>query len=380
MSKQKPKYVYQKYYYEQLDENFIKQWDQLIENAIDPIVYLDANFVLSAEPHLGPSKVYIRAVFCVEQQQKKLVGLALFTFCWGNKRLPFPHLLAYKTKHSFLTGLLIDKDEASNIVKILFKNIAKEFWYCAGMRFVDFPVQDSLAKTIKKQSDIRWFEFWGYERAIYKIPDKNETDQWSNSISKKRLKNYRKSYKDLETLGDISWEYLSSKKIDQSVIDNYLYLEDTGWKGEHRSSLLAKKNEEAFFNALIKSFQKNEKVFFTELRVGDKLVAATCNLQQNNKAFAFKIGWDNEYKKYSPGIINEIEFLKYANQSNCDFKIIESGATEDSFINSYWKDRWYLAEGIYTFNQLGNTLNSLNNLLRKSLKKIVFKIKKMIRS
>ena len=376
-SQQNKTYRVKKLKFDDIDQSFKKEWVDLVSRSISHNVYLDPNFVLSAEENLGKSNMIIRAVYRTDLEKPLLVGLGLFTFRLGDKRMPYPHLQAYQTEHSFLSDLLIDTEDAENIMQVLFKHLAKEFWYLAGLRMADFAVNDAIGKCTLNIPSLNWHEFWGYERAVLQLPETVD-DTWSKDISRKRLKNYRKARRELEELGTVEWHYYSEGEINQPLIDNFLQIEHSGWKGEQGTSLFSKSNHVEFFNSLVTRFNHEGQIFFTELTLNNEVIAATCNLISNKWAHAFKIGWDIDYKKYSAGVINEIEFLQYADQSKCNFNTIESGATEDSFINSYWKQRWYLAEGIYSYNAFSRTINLSNDWIRLKIKNLLRLIREII--
>lgn len=359
---------------EDIDQSFKLQWLDLIERAVEPFAYLDPNYVLSAIEGLSKRKLIIRAVYRHDTEKPILVGLGMFWIIYGDLRLPFPHLYAYKTEHSFLSGLVVDNQDTTTIITQLIDSLAKEYWYLAGVRFADFPVDDGLGQQLTSLTGSQWFQFWDFQRATYMLP-KQADGSWSKDISRKRLKNYRKAKRELEMLGILKWRLLRADEITQSTVDDFLRVEHSGWKGEAGTSILSDSDHVRFFNSLVNRFKKNDRIFFTELRLNDKVVAGTSNLICKGKAFAFKVGWDIEYKKYSPGIVNEIEFLKYADLEKCDFWVIESGATENSFINHYWKGRWLLAEGVLSIHWFSKTLNSLNNSARILVKKLLKIIK-----
>ena len=221
-----------------------------------------------------------------------------------------------------------------------------------------------------KLDEGKWTTFWDYRRAVYTIPaDRDES--WASEISKKRLSNYRKSLRDMEKLGVLEWQFVPSSEISESTVTNFLRVEHSGWKGEDGTSLLSNSNHAQFFNETIRLLKERNRVFFSELRLNGEVIAGTCNFISGNKAFAFKIGWDIAYKKYSPGIVNEIKFLRKVDKEMLNLCQIESGATENSFIDHYWYERWKLVDGVLAFNQHGIFFMRLLETSRQFVKSLI---------
>jgi CelD/BcsL family acetyltransferase involved in cellulose biosynthesis len=115
----------------------------------------------------------------------------------------------------------------------------------------------------------------------------------------------------------------------------------------------------------VENYARNNQVFFCELLLGTTVIASTCNFISGNNGFAFKIGWDPEYWEFSPGIINEMELMRNAGSQLASLETIDSGATEDSFINSYWGNRKILFNGAITFGSFAtNVLRFMHQFRR----------------
>ena len=72
-------------------------------------------------------------------------------------------------------------------------------------------------------------------------------------------------------------------------------------------------------------------------------IASLCNLVSGDVGFGFKIGWNPEFKAYSPGVLNEVEFIRHAPEAFADISYFDSGSSADSYINGLWPTRRPLA-------------------------------------
>jgi CelD/BcsL family acetyltransferase involved in cellulose biosynthesis len=159
---------------------------------------------------------------------------------------------------------------------------------------------------------------------------------------------------------------LRNDEVERGTIDTLLRLEDMGWKKKRKFSLLSQTGQREFFTRTVENYARHNQVFFCELLVGTRVIASTCNFISGNNGFAFKIGWDPEYWEFSPGIMNEMELMRNAGSQLASLEAVDSGATEDSFINSYWGNRKTLFNGAITFGAFATTMFRFMHQFRRA--------------
>ena len=333
-----------------LNSDLIHQWEGLERRSIEGNAYLSPHFILPAIKYLTQSKeIYFIAIFLVTENKKKLTGLGVFEYCYGSRQFPLPHLKSFNSIHTYLSGLLIDAEFVDLTLTAFFKFIQKFPKSCCGIEFIKRPDQTALAKRIDfvaKHLCIRWYQYNHKKRAIL-IPKNMSQETIDTLFSKRKKKNLRHCKNVLMKMGDVEWNYIPGDKVDENCIDRFLQLENMGWKSEEGSSLLANSDYAMFFREMVAGFSKNNQVFFTELLVNGRSIASTVNLLSGNLGFAFKIGWDSEFAAASPGILNEIEFIKEVAALLPQIDYIDSGAEEGSFIEEIWSDHYSLLSGFF---------------------------------
>lgn len=158
--------------------------------------------------------------------------------------------------------------------------------------------------------------------------------------------------KGLSQLGEVNWEMISHGEISSTHINDFLRLENLGWKRKKKSSLLSNPNDALFFQEMIKNFNGEGRSFFTELKINNQVIASSTNLISGNAGFAFKIGWNPAYAKFSPGIINEILLLENDNGDISNLEYIDSGTSgSNSYIDRIWNEKREIQTGIYIYSK-----------------------------
>jgi hypothetical protein len=343
-----------------LTERDVSAWKSLESRAIEANAFLSPNFVIPAIRHLeSRSKNYILTINKNSAGSSDLVGLFAFKVSNFSKLFPLPHLSAFHSRHSFLTSILADQDYAPDVVKIVFQHLFKLFPHSYGIAFEEHLAQGSLAeleKDIASQFGMIWVPFMQWNRSVL-YPSQLE-GEGTNHLSKRLLKNSKHCMRGLSEQGKVDWEIIHGNGITSVNVDEFIRLENMGWKGKAQTSLLSKPNHLLFFREMIQNFSRDSEAFFTELRLNDKIIASTSNLTSGNVGFAFKIGWDEAYAKCSVGTLNEIMLLRCNDSSFKKLKYVDSGTSGDSYINRMWPGKTQVHTGIYIHSKMGKLISA----------------------
>ena len=354
----------------ELTASDVAAWRALEARTVEENPYLSPDFILPALQHLPGAQtcrfIVIRAAGGANSDE--LLGLGIFVEGKPTIKFPFRHLTAYKSMHSYLTGVYVDRDRAAEVLDAFaaFMTSRRSPW--RGVHFSDLPWQSKLGTLLREafaQHSATWYEDFLVERAILHIAKRANQDV-SEYISKRRLKTFRRYAAKLAENGTVEWHCHSGARADARAAETFLRLEHSGWTGDSGTSLLAKPNEAAFFRDMIANFARRNQVFFTELTTGGRVVVSTCNLMAGRSGFAFKIGWDEDFRKYSPGTLNEIHFLQRLRTLDLAIDTLDSGASPESYIDRFWPDRAVLATGFFVTDPYARAVVSGLKRLRQA--------------
>ena len=262
----------------EIDSQLIDQWEQLEDRAVEPNPFLSPHFVLPAIQHLTPKMEVVLLVFeSVREFSSELVGLGIFERSRGTMVAPFPHLSAYATPgDTFLTNLLVDRSCSREVLTSFFEFLADQpaSWQCVEFtqRSVDSPFGRELAE-VAGEFGMRWIG-WEFARPILR-PGETTPEQVDASLSRNRRKRVRKKRRQLESLGEVTFNIAHCGPDVNLYAERFLRLEDMGWKGEAKSSLKSHPESEAFFLEMTAKFANANRMVFSELRVDDTLGRTT---------------------------------------------------------------------------------------------------------
>lgn len=345
-------------YYSSLDEMdgaMQARWTDLADHAAHHNAYLRPEFVIPALRYLIDDAPFLLAV-----SERRLdsgwqsIGLGVLRIRERSRSVPFTHLETLRTTHTFLGGILLRQSCLDEAVVRFFNDVVDcEHGAWRALRVQEFPLSELLTEShlsVLAAQGIRWLEAGATERAVIRP---NQADDWPRTLlSAKTRKNYERKYRKLGALGELQHRLVCDGDVDDQTIESFLTLEHTGFRRDAGTSLLSDPAQAEFFRELVRMARERNGVFFSELCLDGRPIASTCNLRSGDRGFAFKLGWDPQYKSYSPGIQNELALIGCMEPALNDLNHMDSGAMPGSFMEQVWPERQAVVDGVFTCDQV----------------------------
>ena len=344
-------------------------WRALESRALEPNAYLSARFVLPALRWLPTTHpVWAISVHDSAAHGADLRGLGLFQPRAPRPLFPLPHAQVYTSPHSFLGGVLLDAGMAHAALQTMLEALSR---HTNGLRLSHIPSAGATARLVQEVVSERgdsWHEEEWISRACI-VPSAGWANRWRQHLPAPRLQGYERQWRKLAESGEVSWHYLRGDQVQDRTVDRFIELEHAGWKGEQGTSLRSDPRHDGFFHEMTRAFRDDGDLFFTELRLSSDVIASSCNLVSGHNGFAFKVCFDPRYARRSPGILNELGFLKGLEAPVDHFRFIDSGSEPGSFIEQLWPDRIHLLSGSIALGSLASvaaqTAKALSQMRRR---------------
>jgi CelD/BcsL family acetyltransferase involved in cellulose biosynthesis len=364
--------------FDEVDAAVVAAWADLEERALEPNAYLSPSFVIPALRHLSSDAAARKTLFVLVERPRSgaadLLAVGVFVRSRGEPRFPLPHLRSFLSPHSYISGLFLDRDEGEAALRAMFAFLRGKQAPWHGVDFPCLPADGAQAQAIfraARELGCTWHERTRSARALF-VPAEGGEAYLQAHLSAHRLKKLRQTRRRLEGHGKVEWRALFGAEVTEASVEGFLDLEHRGWKAEQGTSLRSRPAHEAFFRELVEGFRGTGKLFFTELLLDGALVASTSNLVSGGAGFAFKIGWDPKYAAASPGLLNEVEFVREAGGPCRGLVYVDSGAEEGSFIEQLWAGRRFLAHGVFSTTPMGRAALVLAGGLRRCKSRLGF--------
>jgi CelD/BcsL family acetyltransferase involved in cellulose biosynthesis len=144
--------------------------------------------------------------------------------------------------------------------------------------------------------------------------------------------------------GDVAFDVARSPQQVATALEVFLKLEAGGWKGERGTALAQVEGDAAFIRRATPKLAENGNCEIVTLRAGDTPVAAGIVLRHQARAFFFKIGVDERFAKFSPGVQLTLELTRYLCADPTIASADSTAAPDHPMINPIWRGRFAIGD------------------------------------
>ena len=154
----------------------------------------------------------------------------------------------------------------------------------------------------------------------------------------KKRKELRRQQNRLAELGQLEFERTDGREGLDGWIDEFLALERCGWKGGNGSALDCADSTRNLFRGALHGAAREGKLELLALRLDGRAIAMLANFLTPPGAFSFKTAFDEDYARFSPGVLLQIHNLALLEREGifwCD----SCAAQDHPMIDSIWSGR-----------------------------------------
>jgi len=153
----------------------------------------------------------------------------------------------------------------------------------------------------------------------------------------KRRKQLRRLHRRLQEKGPVEIRRLACARSADDVIDIFLRLERSGWKGAQGTALACRDDDRAFFEALVRQAAKAGSLLAHGLYVGDTPIAMNVDFRSGPLGVCLKTSYDVEWARYSPGL--QLERLLLEALTDGPVEALDSCASRDNqALSAIWPE------------------------------------------
>ncbi|WP_298016790.1 GNAT family N-acetyltransferase [uncultured Parasphingopyxis sp.] len=317
-----------------LPRDIANQWSVLADHAAEPNAFAERWFLEPSLAHLAVTEDVRLAV--VTSPDGLLVGLMPLTVKPNYGRIPIRNVQNWQHANAFLGTPLIRAGLEAAFWHALFSALDECGWATGLAHFNGLveggPVLEGLRAAGRRCDIVK-----RYERALLRS-DLTPENYWAEAVRGKKRKELRRQANRLSELGSLEFRTLARDEDCAGWVSDFLELEARGWKGDAASALGCDDALTAFFTDICTGAHREGKLDFHRLDLDGKPIAMLVNFFAAPGGFSFKIAFDEDYARYSPGVLIEQYNLRVLERDDIDW--MDSCASEDHpMINSLWHER-----------------------------------------
>ncbi|AYJ87207.1 GNAT family N-acetyltransferase [Sphingomonas paeninsulae] len=338
----------------EIPDSWAQAWDDLAEQASEPAPFAERWFL---EPSIRNLPAPIAARMLAVRQGPLLIGM--IAVCTGNKygRTPIRHVQNWQHYHAFLGTPLVRAGFERQFWAAILGELDTAKWAPSFFHVCGLVGQGALLSALKaeRRADI----VHRSERAFLKSNLSSQA-YYELNIRKKKRKEIKRLQLRLAELGEVAFDRLSAHGpvenwIVETWIAEFLELEASGWKGRAGSALRNDPATKTFFEQSIAGAFAMGKLEILRLTLDGRPLALLVNFITPPGSYSFKIAFDENYARYSPGVLIQLENLKILDGTDVEW--MDSCAIEDhSMINSIWAERREIVRITVPLKGVGRTL------------------------
>jgi CelD/BcsL family acetyltransferase involved in cellulose biosynthesis len=320
---------------------FTAAWNDLASDLVEPNPFYESWFLSAALDAFDPkSSIPIFTVWRGEPHHGTLIGLLPICHAAVYGRWPIAHHVNWLHHNAFLGVPLVRSGFEEQFWRKLLQHVDANcgtslFLHINGL-VIGGPLQRALDRVCMVQA--RQVGLVNeHERAFLQGPARAE-DYYANAVRAKKRKELRRQRNRLAEMGELQFHRSDGGKRLDAWADEFLALERSGWKGENGSALDCAPETRSMFHAALRGAAANGQLDLLDLRLDGKPLALLVNFICRPGSFSFKTAFDEEYARFSPGVLLQIENLALLERSDVDW--CDSCAAEGHpMIDSLWTGR-----------------------------------------
>ncbi|WP_162527178.1 GNAT family N-acetyltransferase [Sphingomonas solaris] len=312
-------------------------WDDLAAAAAEPNAFAERWFVMAGVRHLCPP-AFRRLIEVWEGD--RLTGLLPVVIDPRYGRLPLRHVVNWLHHHSFLGTPLVRAGRERAFWAAVLAVLDDARW-AGGLLHINGLVEDgpvhrglaTAAATLGRRCDT-------VHRVVRAQLDAGLDPEayLETHVRKKKRKELKRLAARLAEQGTLTTRRLADAGEVSDWCDDFLALEASGWKGRAGSALGSTPETAGFFCEMLAGAWSAGRLEMLRMDLDGRPIAMLVNFLTAPGSFSFKIAFDEDHARFSPGVLIQIENLRLLDRA--DIAWMDSCAAENHpMIDSLWGGR-----------------------------------------
>jgi CelD/BcsL family acetyltransferase involved in cellulose biosynthesis len=317
----------------------VAQWQALSERAVEPNAYYLADWMLAVNA-TAPGRTGASALAVWDNSSpRRLTGLMPAVSLWRAFKIPLPALASAHPYGTLCTPLL-DREHAEQAVAGLLQAARGAGAHALILRETSLEGETMrVMNDVASRNGLRPRVLQAHRRAALDATRDDAETVLHHALGGKKLKELRRQRHRIEEHGAVSFTVARSPQEVASATEIFLELEASGWKGKRGTALIQTAGDAAFIRRATVALAERGQCEIVSLRAGETPVAAGVVLRHDTRAFFFKLGVDERFAKFSPGVQLTLELTRHLCADPLITSADSTASPDHPMINPIWRGR-----------------------------------------
>lgn len=318
------------------------QWRALAQRAIEPNGYYLPAWELAVSA-TARGRRDASALSAFDSSSTRLIGLMPVISLWRAWKIPLPALVSAHP-YGTLCSPLIDRDAPIEAATRLLRQAREAGAHALVLNDValDGAALNVLEQVLNRDG-LTPRVLSSYIRASLDATQDGEA-LLRDAFGTKKLKELRRQRHRLEEHGPVAFDV--ARRLDEigPALETFLQLEASGWKGKRGTALVQHAGDATFIRRAVSALAETAQCEIITLRAGATPVAAGIVLRHQDRAFFFKLGIDERFAKYSPGVQLTLELTRHLCADPAIASADSTAGADHPMINPIWRGRFAIGD------------------------------------
>jgi CelD/BcsL family acetyltransferase involved in cellulose biosynthesis len=285
-------------------------WQTLAESALEPNAYYLPDWARAVDAFARDRAGAEALAVWSEQPVRRLIGVmpvVSFRRIYG---VPLPALVSFEA-YGTLGTPLIDRDAADEAAGRLLEQAAELGAHAVLVRAItlDGPVAAAFTRVLAWRGQRPRLLNVHARACLDATRDADALLQ--DALGAKKMKELRRQRNRLAETGAVSFAVARTPEAVAQALPTFLALESSGWKGAHGTALADHPGDKRFISEATVALAAQGQCEIVTLSAGDAAIAAGLVPRHLGRAMYFKIGIDERFAKYSPGVQLTLDLTRH---------------------------------------------------------------------